>query len=77
MERIASCDAGNGVLRGEVACMIFATDFRRQARVCARLAEHCEDRHLADRLRAMASNLAAKADDIEELPSERLRRTSF
>lgn len=57
--------------------MVFATDFRRQARVCVRLAEHCEDRHLADRLRAMASNLAAKADDIEELPSERLRRTSF
>jgi hypothetical protein len=55
--------------------MVLAIDFRRQARVCARLAEECEDRHLAERLRLMAFNLAAKADDIEELPTERLRRT--
>ena len=55
--------------------MVLAIDFRRQARVCARLAEECEDRHLAERLRLMAVNLAAKADDIEELPTERLRRT--
>jgi hypothetical protein len=54
--------------------MIFV-ELRRQARVCARLAEDCEDRHLADRLRLMAADLVAKADDFEELPAERLRRT--
>ena len=54
--------------------MIFAGDRRRQARVCARLAEECEDQHLAERLRLMAASLAAKADDIEELPTERVRR---
>jgi hypothetical protein len=54
--------------------MIFAGDWRRQARVCARLAEDCEDQHLAERLRSMAANLAAKADDIDELPSELIRR---
>jgi len=55
--------------------MVLAIDFRRQARVCARLAEECEDQHLAERLRLMAVNLTAKADEIEELPTERLRRT--
>lgn len=54
--------------------MIFAGDWRQQARVCARLAEDCDDQHLAERLRLMAANLAAKADEIEELPTERLRR---
>jgi hypothetical protein len=48
--------------------MIFAGDWRRQARVCARLAEDCDDQHLAERLRLMAANLVAKADEIEELP---------
>jgi hypothetical protein len=38
------------------------------------LAEDCDDEHLAGRLRLMAADLAAKADAIEELPSERLRR---
>jgi hypothetical protein len=42
----------------------------RQARVRARLAEDCEDQHLAERLRLMAANLAVKADEIEELPTE-------
>ena len=55
--------------------MIFAGDLRRQARVCARLAEDCQDQFLAERLRLMATDLIAKADDIEELPTERLRRT--
>ena len=54
--------------------MIFAGHLRRQARVCARLAEECEDRHIAERLVLMAINLAAKADDVDELPTERLRR---
>ena len=54
--------------------MIFAGDWRRQARVCARLAEDCEDQHLAERLRLMAANLAGKADEVEELPTERLRQ---
>ena len=54
--------------------MIFGADARRQARVCARLADECEDQHLADRLRDMAANLLANADEFEELASERLRK---
>jgi hypothetical protein len=53
--------------------MLLAMDFRRQAQVCARLAEDCGDRHLAKRFRKMATDLSAKADDVEELPSERVR----
>lgn len=53
--------------------MVLAIDFRWQARVCARLAEECADRQLAERLRFMAANLAAKADEIEKLPGERSR----
>jgi hypothetical protein len=53
--------------------MVFVVDFRRQARVCARLAEDCDDRYLAERLRIMATSLVAKAYDLEELPSERVR----
>jgi hypothetical protein len=45
--------------------MLLAVDCRRQARVCARLAEDCDDLQLADRLRAMASDLLALADDFE------------
>ncbi len=48
--------------------MIFGHVLRRQAQVCARLAEECEDRHLAERLKLMASDLIAKADEVEELP---------
>jgi len=47
--------------------MLLAVDCRRQARVCARLAEDCDDRQLADRLRAMASDLLAMADDFENI----------
>jgi hypothetical protein len=39
--------------------MLLAADLRRQARVCARLAEDCDDRHLAERLKTMASHLLA------------------
>jgi hypothetical protein len=53
--------------------MIFASDWLRQARVCARLAEDCEDRHLAERLKLMAADLAARADEIEHAPAERVR----
>jgi len=53
--------------------MLPAVDFRRQARVCARLAEDCDDKRLAERLKTMASDLLAKADDFEELPSQRVR----
>ena len=53
--------------------MLLGVDFRRQARVCARLAEDCDDRRLAERLKSMASDLLAKADDFEELPSERVK----
>jgi len=45
--------------------MLLAVDCRRQARVCARLAEDCDDCQLADRLRAMASDLLIVADDFE------------
>jgi hypothetical protein len=54
--------------------MIFGADARRQAAVCARLAEECEDQLLAEWFKAMASSLLAKADEFEELPSERLRK---
>jgi hypothetical protein len=54
--------------------MIFGADARRHAAACSRLAEECEDKHLAERLRDMASNLLAKADELEELPSERRRK---
>jgi hypothetical protein len=50
--------------------MLLAMDFRRQARVCARLAEECDDRRLAERLRKMASDLLAKADDFEAFPRD-------
>ena len=50
--------------------MLLAMDFRRQARVCARLAEDCDDRRLAERLRKMAADLLAKADDFEALPRD-------
>ncbi len=46
--------------------MLLAMDFRRQARVCARLAEECDDLRLAERLRRMASDLLEKAEDFEE-----------
>ena len=49
--------------------MILAGDWRRQARVCARLAEACDDQQLAERLRLMAANLVAKADEIEDPPT--------
>jgi hypothetical protein len=50
--------------------MIFASDWRRQARVCVRLAEDCEDRHLSERLRLMAVDLDAKADEVEDVSTE-------
>jgi len=37
----------------------------------ARLAEDCDDRRLAERLKTMAADLLAKAEDFEELPSQR------
>jgi len=49
-------------------------DFRRQARVCARLAEECDDLRLAERLRRMASDLLEKADDFEEPAVNRVDR---
>jgi len=46
--------------------MLLALDYRRQSRVCSQLADDCDDRRLAERLRAMARDLLAKADDFEE-----------
>jgi hypothetical protein len=54
--------------------MLLSMDFRRQARVCARLAEECEDPHLAARFRSMAVGLTAKAEDFEDLRSLRYPR---
>jgi hypothetical protein len=34
--------------------MLLAMDFQRQARLCPRLAEDCEDPRLVDRFRSMA-----------------------
>ena len=51
--------------------MLLSMDFRRQARVCARLAEECEDPHLAARFRSMAVGLTAKAEDFEDLQGSR------
>jgi hypothetical protein len=51
--------------------MIFGANFRRQARVCLRLSESCDDQHLAERLKAMAADLLSKADETEELPTEK------
>jgi hypothetical protein len=50
--------------------MIFGANFRRQAHVCLRLAEACDDQHLAERLKAMAADLFSKADETEERPNE-------
>ena len=61
-----------GQLREE-SQMVFAADLRRQAGVCVRLAEDCDDRHLAERLRMMASDLLAKADDLDDRPGEGMR----
>jgi hypothetical protein len=50
--------------------MIFGTPFRRQARVCLRLADNCDDQHLAERLKAMAADLLSKAEETEGRPYE-------
>jgi hypothetical protein len=54
--------------------MLLAMDFRRQARVCVRLAEECDDPHLAGRFRSMAADLVTKAEDLEDVPALRSRR---
>ena len=46
--------------------MFLAQGFRRQAHVCTRLADDCDDPRLAERLRAMASDLLAKAEELKE-----------
>jgi hypothetical protein len=50
--------------------MIFGANFRRQAHFCLRLAENCNDQHLAERLKAMAADLFSKAVETEECPNE-------
>jgi hypothetical protein len=46
--------------------MLLAQDFQRQAHVCARLADDCDDPRLAERLRAMAFDLLAKAEELKD-----------
>ena len=54
--------------------MLLAMDFRRQARVRARLAEDSDDPHLTERFRSMGADLLAKAEDFEDLRALRARR---
>jgi hypothetical protein len=70
-ERAASLELCRLVRTHGEAFVVLAADLRRQAWVCARLADECEDRHLAERLKAMACDLIAKADDLDELPDRR------
>ena len=42
--------------------------------MCARLAEDCDDLRLAERLKRMARDLLAKADDFEELAGDQPKR---
>ena len=51
--------------------------WRRQARVCIRLAEECEDQYLAERLRLMAVDLAAKAEEQIAIKPAAWERTSY
>jgi hypothetical protein len=37
--------------------MVLAMDFRRQAQVCSRLAEDCQDQRLPERFRALESGI--------------------
>ena len=54
--------------------MLLAMDFRRQARVCARLAEEYEDPHLASRLRNMAADLLAKEKKKKKKKKKKKRK---
>jgi hypothetical protein len=47
--------------------VVFEANLRRQARVCAQLAEDCDDSYLAQRFKLMAADLAAKADELDGL----------
>jgi hypothetical protein len=49
--------------------MMLDANFRRQARVCLGLAEAVDDHHLSERLRAMAQDLLAKAEETAESPN--------
>jgi hypothetical protein len=68
-------ELGNLLKHAEDSLMVCSLNFRRQAGVCARLAEdrhlaeRRDDRHLAERLKTMASDLLAKAESLEELPA--------
>jgi hypothetical protein len=52
--------------------MPLGPSLRRQASVCARLADECDDEYFAQRLKQMASDSKAQADEAEGPPSERL-----
>ena len=52
-------------------------DFRRQAQVCLRLAEACDDQHLAERLRFMAEDLFSKAEHSDEDAPEGALRSAI
>jgi hypothetical protein len=50
--------------------MIIDANFRRQARVCLALAEAYDNGDLSERLKAMAANLLAEAEETEDGPYE-------
>jgi hypothetical protein len=54
--------------------VVFFQKLRHQADVCARLAEDCDDQHLAERFKAMAKDLLAKAVEAEESPNRAVTR---
>jgi hypothetical protein len=41
--------------------MVLAMDFRRQAQVCSRLAEDCQDQRLAECFRKMANDFTGQS----------------
>jgi hypothetical protein len=59
--------------------MFLGRTLREQAQVYTRMAQECDDKHLAERLYAMARNLRTMADDTEAITdhTDQLRATSL
>ena len=57
---------------------MFGMNWRREARVCLRLAETCDNQPLAERLKAMAEDLVSKAEYAEDMaPTGVVRRPVY
>jgi hypothetical protein len=48
--------------------MFFGRTLRQQARVFIRMADDCDDQHLAERLKAMSKSLEILAEEGDEAP---------